>query len=601
MILKNLALRHVLLLCICLMISSFLQAAPQIAYTVSMEEPHTHYFDVEMKVGGYKKKFIDFKLPVWTPGSYLIREYARNIEAFAAKNNAGQDLKWEKVNKNTWRVYSNSANEVTVTYKVYAFEISVRTPFLDASHGYIQPAAVFMFVKELMNSPSTVTIRPYKGWDQISTGLSPAGSDKFVLKSPDYDVLVDSPIEVGTHKIFEFTVQNIPHRVAMHGEGNYDEKRLLADMKTIVEEVVSIFGEIPYEHYTFIVHNLQSGGGGLEHLNSTTLQTGRWNYGTEAGYSGFLSLMAHEYFHLYNVKRIRPRTLGPFDYENENYTTLLWVAEGVTSYYDDYLLRRVGLSSPDEYLYTATGNIGTVENAPGSKVQSVAESSFDAWIKYYRPNENSANTSISYYTKGAILGMLLDLEILNNTQGQKSFDDVLRLLYNEYFKKQKRGFTEEEMQAAVEKVAGKPMNEFFQKHVYGTEPIDYNKYLGYVGLRLVNNNEGKEEPYLGANTSYTNGKLMVTSVIRGTTAYESGLNVNDEIIAIDHYRVTDDLTRIMGTRKVGDKVKILINRAGIMQTLEAVVMKNPNISYQMQRVANTTPQQEALLAKWLHM
>ncbi|MDO1448041.1 PDZ domain-containing protein [Rhodocytophaga aerolata] len=601
MISKRTALRLIFLLWICLITSSFLQAAPQISYTVSMDEPHTHYFDVQMKVSGYKKQYIDFKMPVWTPGSYLIREYARNVEAFSAKNSKGQALKWEKVNKNTWRVSSNSADEITVNYKVYAFEISVRTPFLDASHGYIQPAAVFMFVKELMATPATVTIKPYKEWNQISTGLSAAATDKFVLKSPNYDVLVDSPIEVGTHKIMEFTVQNIPHRVAMYGEGNYDEKRLLADMKTIVEEVTGIFGEIPYEHYTFIVHNLQSGGGGLEHLNSTTLQTGRWNYGSEAGYSGFLSLVAHEYFHLYNVKRIRPKALGPFDYENENYTTLLWVSEGITSYYDDYLLRRVGLSSPDEYLYTATGNIGTIENAPGNKVQSAAESSFDTWIKYYRPNENSNNTSISYYTKGAILGMLLDLEILNNTQGQKSFDDVLRLLYNEYFKKQKRGFTEAEMQAAVEKVAGKSLNDFFQKYVYGTEPIDYNQYLGYVGLKLINAGEGKNEPYLGANTSNTNGKLMVTSVMRGTTAYESGLNVNDEILAIDNYRVNDDLNRIMATKKVGDKINILINRAGILQTLETVVLKNPNISYRMQRVANATPQQEALLAKWLHM
>jgi predicted metalloprotease with PDZ domain len=217
------------------------------------------------------------------------------------------------------------------------------------------------------------------------------------------------------------------------------------------------------------------------------------------------------------------------------------------------------------------------------------------------PNENSGNTSISYYTKGAILGMLLDMEILNTTGGQKNFDDVFRYLYAEYYKKQNRGFTEGEFQAAVEKVAGKSLNEFFQKHVYGTEQIDYNKYLGYVGLKLVNNSEGKAEPFLGANTSFTNGKLNVTSVIRGTTAYEAGVNVNDEIIAIDNYRVTDDLNRIMATRKVGDKITVLINRAGIIQTLETVVQKNPNISYRMQRVANTTPQQEAMLKKWLFL
>jgi predicted metalloprotease with PDZ domain len=275
-----------------------------------------------------------------------------------------------------------------------------------------------MFVKDLMQTPGTVTVKPYKNWNQLSTGLSPAGNNKFALRFPNYDILVDSPIEVGTHKILEFSVRNVPHRIAMYGEGNYDEKRLVADMKSIVEETVKIFDEIPYEHYTFIVHNLLSGGGGLEHLNSTTLQTGRWNYGTEAGYKGFLGLVSHEFFHLYNIKRIRPKVLGPFDYENENYTTLLWVAEGVTSYYDDHLLLRANLVDADEYLNTATGNIGTIENAPGNKVQSVAESGFDAWIKYYRPNENSNNTTISYYTKGAVIGMLLDLEIMQSTQGQ---------------------------------------------------------------------------------------------------------------------------------------------------------------------------------------
>jgi predicted metalloprotease with PDZ domain len=418
---------------------------------------------------------------------------------------------------------------------------------------------------------------------------------------PDYDVLVDSPIEVGTHKVLEFSVQNIPHKIAMYGEGNYDEKRLVADMKAIVEEAVKIFNDIPYEHYTFIVHNLPIGGGGLEHLNSTTLQTSRWSYGTEAGYTGFLGLVAHEYFHLWNIKRIRPKVLGPFDYENENYTTLLWVAEGVTSYYDDLILRRAGLIDADEYLTIATGNIGTIENAPGSKVQSLAESSFDAWIKYYRPNENSNNTSISYYTKGAIIGMLLDLEIMYATQGKRSFDDVLKYLYEEYYKKQKRGFTEAEMQGAVEKIAGKKLNDFFQKHVYDVQPIDYNKYLGYVGLKLVNYSENRNEPYLGAATSYVNGKVTVTSVMRSTAAYQYGLNVNDEIIAVDNYRITDDLLRIIAMKKVGDKITILINRAGIIQNLEVMLGKNPNASYGIQRVASATPQQEALLQQWLKL
>lgn len=592
-----------LVICFLTGIATFTYAntAPKIDYIVSMDEPHTHYFDVQMTVNGFKKPYIDFKMPVWTPGSYLVREYAKNVEDFTAQTTKGQALRSEKINKNTWRVYSNSAEGVQVQYKVYAFEISVRTSFLDASHGYIQPAATFMFVKELMNTLATLTVKPYKDWNQISTGLSTTGKDKFVLQVPNYDILVDSPIEVGTHKILEFMVRNIPHRIAMYGEGNYDEKRLIPDIKAIVEEAVAIFDNIPYEHYTFIVHNLASGGGGLEHLNSTTLQTSRWGYGTESGYTGFLSLVAHEYFHLWNVKRIRPKALGPFDYENENYTNLLWVSEGFTKYYEDQLLLRANLISPDQFLVMSASRIGTTENAPGNKVQSAAASSFDAWIKFYRPNENSNNTTISYYTKGAVIAMLLDLEISHSTGGKQNLDDVMRYLYNEYYKRLKRGFTDQEFGAAVEKIAGKSVDNFFKKHIYDTQPIDYNKYLGYVGLKLVNYNEGRNDPYLGVATALTGGKLMVTSVMRGTAAYEYGLNVNDEILAVDKYRVTDDLNRMIEMKKVGDKINILISRGGEIQNLEVVLDKNPNGSYRIEKADTATQQQASILQSWLKL
>lgn len=576
-------------------------AAPRVAYTVSMDEPHTHYFDVTMKVSGVKQDFVDFKMPVWTPGSYLVREYAKNVEAFAARNGKDQPLRSEKLTKNTWRVYAGNASEVQVQYRVYAFEISVRTSFLDASHGYLQPAATFMYVKELMKEPATLTVKPYQGWNRISTGLSPVEKDKFVLQVPDYDILVDSPVEVGTQEILTFEALGKPHEVVMYGVANYDAKRLTADMQKIVEEAASIFGGLPYDRYVFIVHNLAAGGGGLEHLNSTTLQTSRWNYGTEAGYKGFLGLVAHEYFHLWNVKRIRPKALGPFDYDNENYTHLLWVAEGVTSYYDDMLVQRAGLASPDEYLNTIAGSIGTVENSPGNDVQSLAESGFDAWIKYYRPNENSNNTTVSYYTKGSLVTMALDLEILGSTNGNQSFDDVLRYLYEEYYQKQKRGFTDEEMQQAVEKIAGKKLDDFFKNHIFDTKLIDYDKYLGYAGLKLVDYNEGKNEAYLGAATTYANNKLTVNSVMRGTAAYQYGLNATDEILAFDNYRVTDDLNRFVATKKPGDAVNLLISRAGIVQNLKITLGKNPNASYGFEKLPQVSSQQDALLRKWLRI
>jgi predicted metalloprotease with PDZ domain len=575
-------------------------AAPKLEYFLSMDEPHTHYFDVQMKVSGMKQAYIDFKLPVWTPGSYLIREYARNVEGFTAKAGKGQELKAEKISKNTWRVYSNSADEVTIQYKVYAFEVSVRTPYIDASHGYVQPTAVFMFLDKQLDLPSTLTIKPYKDWKQISTGLAAAGKDKWVLQVPNYDILADSPIEIGNHKIMEFTALGIPHRVAMYGLGNYTEQKLLEDMKAVVEEAGKVVGENPNKDYTFIVHNLPSNaGGGLEHLNSTTLQTTRWGY--ESNYTGFLNLVAHEYFHLWNVKRIRPKALGPFDYENENYTNMLWVSEGMTSYYADLITRRAGYQSVEQYLYSLAGSIGTIENAPGNKVQSVAESSFDAWIKYYRPGENSNNSTVSYYTKGSVIGAMLDLQIMQSTKGQKSLDDVFKLLYTEYYKKQSRGFTDTEYQKAVETVAGTSFEDFFRNQIYDTKPIDYNRYLSYAGLKLVDYNLNRNDPFLGAATSLVGGKVNVTGVVRGSSAYQYGLSVNDEILALDGQRVADDLNKLVATKKVGDKITLLINRAGNLQNLDIVLSKNSNGSFRIERVASPTAEQDALLKTWMKL
>ncbi len=577
----------------------WVQATPKIAYFLSMDQPHTHYFDVKMTISGLKQPFIDVKMPVWTPGSYLVREYARQVEGFTAMTGKSSSIKSEKISKNTWRVYSNNSDEITIQYQVYAFELTVRTPFIDASHGYVQPAAVFMCVDKWADQPATLTIKPYKDWKEISTGLSPIGSDKWTLAVPNFDILVDSPIEIGNQKIFQFTALGIPHTVAMYGVANYDEQVLATDMKKIVEETGKVVGENPNKNYTFIVHNVPNGGGGLEHLNSTVLQTSRWGY--ESNYTGFLTLAAHEYFHLWNVKRIRPKALGPFDYDQENYTHLLWVSEGFTSYYEDVIVHRAGFTSSSEFLTTIASSIGNTDNAPGSKVQSLAQCSWDAWIKFYRTDENTRNSSISYYTKGSIIAALLDLEIMYSTKGQQTLDDVLKLLYNEYYKKQKRGFTDAEMQQAVEKIAGKSMEDFFQNHIFDTKPINYNQYLGYAGLRLAEYQSNQQAAFLGATTSMSGGKLLVTAVQKGTSSYDYGLNVNDEIIAVDNYRAGDDFQQLLNRKKAGEKVVLTISRAGMVQNLDITLGSNPNISYRIEKLPNPNAQQTAILQKWIRI
>ncbi|WP_033316777.1 M61 family metallopeptidase [Pontibacter roseus] len=573
--------------------------AADLKYTLSMPEPHTHYFQVEVELTGARKNHIDYKMPVWAPGSYLVREFAKNVDSFTATDKAGITLRSEKIDKNTWRVYSNKADAVRVKYNVYAFEMSVRTSFLDAAHGYVNGTSMFMYPDGFQNQSGTLVVQPYKDWKKVSTGLKSTGTYTYTF--PNYDVLADSPLEIGNHEVLFFEAGGVPHEVAMYDEGNYEPKRLLADMKKVVEECISLMGELPVDRYVFIVHNLHKGGGGLEHLNSTTLQTSRWNYGTETGYTNFMSLVAHEYFHLWNVKRLRPAPLGPFDYDKENYTRLLWVSEGITSYYDDLITRRAGLMEPQRYLDVVAGSISSVENTPGNKIQSVSESSFDAWIKYYRRNENSNNAEVSYYTKGGVMGQLLNMEIMKSTKGEKSLDDVMRYMYDRYYKKLDRAFTEQEFKEALERAAGKKFDDFFRDYIHGTRTPDYNSYFEAAGLRLVDLNKDVLNLNWGAGTAMENGRMVIKSVSRGSSAWEGGLNVNDEIIAIDGYRVEDDIKPLISGRAIGEKLPVTVSRDGKLLTLEVPIVEDKNVRYRLERVENPTALQQKIYSKWLKL
>lgn len=575
--------------------------AQKLAYEVSFAEPHTHYCEVQITFEDFKRKYVDFKMPVWAPGSYLVREFSKSVEQEQAKDGKGKTLKAEKITKNTWRVYTENADKVVFSYKVYAYELSVRTSFIDASHGYLNGTSIFMFPNEFDKTPSVLTVKPHANWKEISTGLSPVGSDKFVLNVPNYDILADSPIELGNQKIYKFNAAGVPHEVAVYGGGNYDEENFTKDITKIIEETTKIFGENPcktppFDHYTFIVHSVSKGGGGLEHLNSTTLMQPRFSY-QGSGYEGFLSLVAHEYFHLWNVKRLRPKALGPFDYDNENYTRLLWVAEGVTSYYDNLITYRAGYTESTSYMQSIVNVIANHENAAGSRVQSVAESSFDAWIKGYRPNENSKNSTISYYSSGTVMVSLLDLEIIAATKAQKCLDDVMRAMYQEYYKTKNIGFTDEEFQAACEKVAGKSLQIF--KHIYSTEPINYNDFLEKAGLKLNKSMQGSIT--LGGNLSDEDGRIIVKSTDKGTAAYNGGLNVNDEIIAIDGYRMPSAsfASSYFASKEQGEKVQVLISRDNLMQTLTLTMNVAGTFGYRMARIERPNETQDAIYRKWM--
>ena len=573
-------------------------AAPaSLRYTLAMPAPKSHYFEVKMELGGFPADYTDVKLPVWAPGSYLVREYAKNVEGFEARTASGQPLAAEKINKNTWRVRHAKQVNFQVSYRVYAFELSVRTSFIDADHGYSNGSNVFMYPAENKKLGSTVVVQPAAGWAQVSTALRPAPG-KFTYKAASYDELADSPIEIGNQKVLEFTANGTPHQVAMCGTYTADETKLLADMKRVCEEAHRVVGQNPLDHYLFIVHNLERGGGGLEHLYSTTLEVGRTAYGTEAGMKSFLGLMAHEYFHLWNVKRIRPVALGPFNYDQENYTHMLWVSEGMTEYYSKQILTRAGVLSREEYLGKLGNAITEVENTPGNRIQSAAESSFDAWIKYYRPNENANNTQISYYSKGDLIGTWLDLNIAQATSGAKHLDDVFRLLYDTYYKKAGRGFTDQEYQDAVATVAGRRFDEFFRNSVYDTKPIDFATALAYAGLTLTSAPLSAEGT-LGANFSNRTGKLLVASVVRDGAAWNTGLSATDEVLLINGAAPSEETVKALVSSPVGTDVKLQVRRDGLSRDITLKALPNADRKFTVQPVASPTAAQQKVLTKWL--
>ena len=576
-------------------------------YTLAMPAPQTHYFEVQMELRGFEKDYLDLKMPVWAPGSYLVREFARHVERLQATAD-GQPLRVERLDKNTWRVHNPQRGSFRVSYGVYAFELSVRTSYIDADHGFALGSSVFMYPAGYKELPSQVTVQPAPGWPTVSTPLRPvAGMQKFTYQSASYDELADSPIEVGTQKVLSFTAQGTPHQMAMFGPYTLpDEAKFLADMKRVTEEAQRVVGQNPLDHYVFIVHHTEAGGGGLEHLYSTTLGARPGTYASEVGYKNFLRLVAHEYFHLWNVKRIRPIALGPFDYDKENYTHMLWVSEGQTEYMANQITERAGFYTAQQYYDHLATTLTSVENTPGNKLQPVSESSFNAWIDGYRPDENSDNSGISYYSKGELVGMMQDLLIVQATNGQKHLDDVFRLLYDKYYKGLKRGFTDQEYQDAVAQVAGRRFDDFFQNCVYGTRTPDYATALGYVGLSL-SSAPTTPNGALGASIVNRGGHYLVvtarpggTPVRRDGAAWTGGLNVGDEITLLNGTAPTDDAVRqVVNGSPAGTVVKMQVKHGAETHDLTLTLTADPTRTYQIQPDTKATPAQQALLAKWL--
>jgi predicted metalloprotease with PDZ domain len=530
---------------------AFAQAAqPTLAFTVSMPQPANHIFHVTCRGDGLKGELQDFKMPVWSPGYYGIGDYSRNVLNFQAQDGAGHALPWEKVSKNTWRVAAGNTPSIMLNYDVYGAISFAANTYLGEDRAYISPSSVFVHIPAAAQYPVTVAIQLPSNWKQIATGLEPVKGQPNTFSAANFDVLYDCPILIGNQEDLQFDVKGTPHYVAMENvAAAVDRTKMLDDLKRMVTAATQLIGDIPYRHYTFLM--MGRGNGGIEHLNSASIQFDGNSLGTPNGYLRWLSYVCHEYFHNFNVKRIRPIALGPFNYDMENLTHMLWVSEGLSVYYQDLLLVRAGLMTREQYLGKMQSAMGAFENAPGHHYQSATESSWNTW------NTGSGiggdrNTTISYYNNGAMLGAMLDLKIRDASNNRKSLDDVMRGLYKTYYLQKNRGFTDAEFRQECEHAAGAGLAEVFS-YASTTTDVDYAKYFAYAGLKLVTTVEDAPGAYLGVNTHLQEvppnalpagsagrgGRsagpetmLVITSVSAGSPAETAGLKAGDRILEV---------------------------------------------------------------------
>ncbi len=568
-------------------------------YVVDLAARHAHLYAVEgiFSVAAGAKE-LSLRLPVWTPGSYLIREYERHIQELVAHNSDGAELRVHKTDKATWRIESAGASAVKVRWRVYAWDLTVRAAHLDDSHAFWNGACLFLYAEHLRHQPHRVRVKAPSAWS-VTTALDLDAQGAYV--AANYDELVDSPFEVGTHELVEFQARGKPHRLAIWGHVSTPRPSLVDDMVKIIETASNVFdGEVPYAHYTFLLLSSPGQYGGLEHARSCTLLTSPFTLQPRAKYEEFLELVSHEFFHLWNVKRIRPSVLGPFDYQNEAYTRSLWVMEGITSYYDRHLLVRAGLQPPSRYLEKLAEELAKIRALPGRFRQSLEESSFDAWIKLYRPDEHTGNSTISYYLKGGVVALLLDLHIRSRTEGARSLDDVMRALYRRA-NTTKAGFPDNEIQQLMEDATGLSLQEFFDALVRGRGEIDPAPFLRTVGL-VARPEENSDEPrgFLGATLKEAGDSVRIASVLEDGPATAAGLYAGDDIIALDGFRVSlSTLKERLRLLRPGEVAKLTVFRRDELRTVNVPLGHFPVDSCEIVPVTDATENERAAYQRWL--
>lgn len=566
----------------------------QLIYRVGFNEAHHHVIEVELWIASEQTDgesrstdgHVELVFPVWTPGSYMVREYTRNIEAVAAYEYDALDgallkpLSLQRHGKNRWRISAASPQSVVcVRYRLYCREMSVRTNWVERDYGFLTGAATFPYVDGRQDEPIELRLELPTAWSQVATSLEKREhiENRVCLLAENFDEVVDSPLVCGNFDLREFDVGGKPHYLAnVGGDLLWDLQRAEADTQTIVAYHQQFWGHVPYEQYWFLNVNAETRNG-LEHDNSTVLMSSRWTMHRRETYLDWLALVSHEFFHTWNVRRLRPKALMHYDYEAEQFVAELWIAEGVTSYFDDLALVRTGLCTRDEYLARLTKTVQTVQSSPGRLVQDLRNASWDAWTKHYRPDENSGNSRISYYLKGAVVAWLLDVELQKLSDGAVDLADVMRQLWQRHLK---TGYTLEDFEKIVEELGSPTLRRWLESAVREATEVDYQNAFDWLGLEFKAEDNAKKtnfaKVWIGSQSTGSEGKLIVRNVLRDSPSDRAGMNVDDELLALDGYRLSPETwPGHLEMFEPEQELELLVSRRGKIVPLKITLGKKP--------------------------
>jgi len=572
---------------------------PEISYHITWSQPNSHFLEITMTIKNWTADSLDLRIPAWRPGRYVIQNYAKNVVGFQAFDEAATTLAVKKLDKGTWRISRGTSPKVTVKYKSFARQLDAGSSYLDDSEAYINPITCLMYIpgKELL--PVSLAIKKPADW-KIATALDfDEGKKAFV--SENYHELVDAPILISpSFKLLTFQHKDARIEIAVQGEANYDEKKIVEDVRKIVAEQIEIMKDVPFKQYLFMYHFVPYRfGHGVEHKNSTSIVGGPADFDNEKFYDGFLSVTAHEFFHAWNVERIRPEAIYLPDYSKENYTKTMWIYEGITSYYTGVTLVRTHLFKKEKYFKNWAKTIKSFQKTYGRKVMSVSEVGWDSWTKSM--GNAPPNTYFSFYTKGKILGMLLDLEIRQRTKNKKSLDSVMRYL-NETYAKQNRGVPENGFQKAVETVTNSGFEAFFADHVHDTEEMDYNRFLKYAGLELrVETDKKAPKVYLGISTSGDEKETKIRNVTPESPAFKAGLDSDDILLAIDAKRAhKSNLDLLLKKYSAGDTIRVSVFRRSELHHFDVELTEALPDKYEIKEIEEPSKLQQKIKKSWLN-